>query len=114
MLKNADCTIWSKNSRTRHVIRGVYWSDNRGRTVTKNGTQINDSVLVYIYDNTYMPQAEDLIVKGVSDFEFDTTSGAAESTSMQQFRAAYPQFATVKNVTDCWYGGLPHIEVIAR
>ena len=114
MLKNADCTVYEAKTYIRHGINGVYWHDCRGRTVTKNGIQVTDSVLVYVYDSDYLPKAGDLIVKGNVGFEFDTTTQKTVSDSMKQFREAYPLYATVKNVSDCRYGGLPHIEVTAR
>lgn len=114
MLKNADCTVYEKGTYTRHGITGVYWYDSRGITTQKNGVQVNDSVLVYIYDSDYTPKAEDIIVKGAIDFTFEMTTQQTISECMKQFRAAYPEFAVIKNVNDCRYGGLPHIEVIAR
>ena len=114
MLKNADCTVFAAGTYARRVIPGVYWSDNRGRTASKNGAQIVDSVIVYLYDVSYIPKPGDMIVKGTIDFAFDVTSQQTISASMKRFREAYPQFAVIKNVLDCTYGGLPHIEVIAR
>lgn len=114
MLTNADCTVYENKSFVRHVIEGVYWNDSRGQTVAKNGIQISDSVLVYIYDSDYLPKAGDIIVKGIADFEFDRSSHTSESESRNLFREKFPGFAVVKNVNDCRYGGLPHIEVIAR
>lgn len=114
MLTNADCTIYEKDSFIRHVISDVYWNDTRGATVTKNGVQVTDSVTVYIYDSDYIPKAGDMIVKGSAGFEFDSSTQQSTSASMKQFRELYPQFAVCKNVNDARYGGLPHIEVIAR
>lgn len=114
MLKNADCTVYEADTYTRHIINGVYWDDSRGRTTTRNGIQVTDSVTVYIYDSEYIPKDKDIIVRGTADFEFDTASQQTISASMKQFREAYPQFAVIKSVNDCRYGGLPHIEVIAR
>lgn len=114
MLKNSDCTVYEKDGFVRHVIEGVYWNDSRGQTVTKNGVQVSDSVLVYIYDDSYIPKAGDIIVKGVVDFEFDSSSQKSASESMKIFREQFRDFAAVKNVNDCRYGGLPHIEVTGR
>lgn len=114
MLKNADCTVYEKDSFTRHVIEGVYWNDSRGQTVTKNGVQVSDSILVYIYGDAYIPKSGDIIVKGVVDFEFDSSSQKSASESMKLFREQFRDFAAVKNVSDCCYGGLPHIEVTGR
>lgn len=114
VLKNADCTLFEKDTYTRHALPGVYWNDSRGRTVTTNGIQVSDSVIMYVYDDAYVPKNGDIIVKGAADFTFTTTSEQTISASMKLFRAAYPQFAVIKQVNDCRYGGLPHIEVIAR
>lgn len=114
MLKNADCTVYEKDSFLRHIIKGVFWSDNRGQTTAKNGIQISDSVLVYIYSGAYVPKAGDIIVKGDADFHFDNSSQKSVSESMKLFREQLPGSAIVKNVNDCRYGGLPHIEITAR
>jgi len=114
MLKNADCTVYEKDSFVRHFFKGVFWNDNRGLTAVKNGFQISDSILVYIYSADHVPKAGDIIVKGDADFRFDNSSQKFASESMKLFREQFPDFAVVKNVSDCRYGGLPHIEVIAR
>lgn len=114
MLVNADCTVYEKDTYARHVIKDIYWNDSRGRTVTKGGIQISDQVIVYIYDSDYIPKAGDIIVKDECSFLFDTTSQQTTSQSMKVFRELHPGFAAVKNVTDARYGGLLHIEVLAR
>lgn len=114
MLVNANCTIYEADTYTRHELLNVYWNDSRGRTVSKGGTQITDSVLVYIYDGTYIPKAGDLIVHGLTSFAFDVQSQRTVSEGMKQFRTQFPGFAVVKNVNDARYGGLPHIEILAR
>lgn len=114
MLKNADCTIYEAGTYTRHVIPDVYWNDARGRTVTNRGVQIADSVIVYIYSDAYIPKPGDIVVKGTVDYTFDAATQQTASASMDQFRKLYPQFAVVKTVNDCRYGGLPHTEVTAR
>lgn len=116
MLVNANCTIYeaAAGTYTRHEIRDVYWNDARGRTVSKGGIQITDGVLVYLYDDTYVPKDGDLIVYGLVTFEFNAQSQPSVSDSMKLFRAQFPKFAVVKNVVNAMYGGLPHIELIAR
>lgn len=114
MLTNSDCTVYEKGSFTRHVIPRVYWNDSRGATVTKNGVQISDSLIVYIYDTEYVPRPGDIIVKGAVDFEWDSTTQQTASACKRQFEELYPDFAAVRSVGDCRYGGLPHIEVNAR
>lgn len=114
MLKNADCTIFEKESFAPCVFQDVYWFDSRGMSAVKGGLQIADSILVYLYDTAYVPKAGDIIIKGRSDFVFNTESQRTISESMQVFRTAHPDFAVVRSVSDARYGGLPHIEVIAR
>ena len=63
MLANADITVYEKNTYTRHTITNVYWNDSRGGTLTKNGVQISDSVIVYLYSDEYIPKAGDVIVR---------------------------------------------------
>lgn len=114
MLINADCTVYEKDTFTRHLIKDVYWNDTRGRTVSRNGVQVTDSVLVFVYDDIYIPKAEDIIIKGNVSDTYDSSTQAAQSQSMKSLRTAHPDFAVVKNVSDCRYGGLPHIEITAR
>jgi exosome complex RNA-binding protein Rrp4 len=114
MLVNADCTVYEKDTYARHVIKDIYWNDSRGRTVTKGGIQINDQVIVYIYSGEYVPKSGDIIIKDECSFQFDATSQQTASQSMKLFRELHPEFAVVKNVQDARYGGLPHIEVLAR
>lgn len=98
----------------RHIIKGVFWNDSRGRTAVKGGIQIVDSVVVYIYDSEYIPKAGDIIVRGDADFKFGESSQKAVSESLKLFREKFPDFAVVKSVSDCRYGGLPHIEITAK
>lgn len=114
MLANANCTVYEKDSYTKHIINSVYWLDSRGQTVTKNGIQVADSVTVYFYSDEYIPKAGDIIVNGIKDFEFDSSSQKTASESMKKFREAYPDFAVVKSVSNYMFGGLPHIEITAR
>ena len=114
MLKNADITLFEKENYTPHFIPDVYFNDSRGQTVTKNGVQISDNVIIYIYSGDYLPKSGDIIVKNRCDFSFDDSSQKSESESMKQFRTEFPDFVVVKNVNDYRFGGLPHIEVIAR
>ena len=114
MLKNADVTFYSFADYSRHTVGGVYWFDARGKTHRKNGIEISDSIVVYLYDDSYIPKAGDVFVKGICDFAFVTTSDATISASMNSFRTQHPDFAVVKSVSDCRFGGLPHIEITAR
>lgn len=114
MLTNSDMTVYEKDTCTKHTICGVYWFDSRGQTVAKNGIQIADSVSVYLYSDKYIPKAGDIIIRGNTDFEFDISTQKTASESMKKFREIYPDFAVVKSVNNCMFGGLPHIEVTAK
>lgn len=121
MLKNADCTIYENGGTATnisitagHVVKDIYWNDSRGMTVTRNGAQISDAVIAYLYSFGYVPKAGDLIVKGECDFVFDSTSPQTMSASFKAFREQHPDYAVIKNVSDCRYGGLKHIELTAR
>ena len=114
MLKNADVTIYECGTYARHFVPDVYWFDCRGRTITTRGCTITDSILVYLYTFDYIPKAGDILVVGNCDYVFDASTERAASDSMKAFRAAHPDFAVAKAVSDCRYGGLRHIEVMAR
>lgn len=114
MLANADITLFEKENHTPHFIENVCFSDSRGQTVTKNGVQISDSVVIYVYSDGYIPKSGDILVKNRCDFLFDDSSQKSISESMKKFREKYPDFAVVKNVSNYWFGNLPHFEVTAR
>ena len=122
MLSNADCTVYENtgkganaNIAARHFIPNIYWNDCRGKIVKKNGIQIEDSIIVYIYYGTdYVPKPGDIVVKGNVNFDFDDTAQATMSVTHNQFKQLYPQSVVVKSVSDYRFGGLPHIEVTAR
>ena len=59
MLKNADCTLYEKDSFAKHIITGIYWNDSRGASTQKNGVQIKDNLPVssdfpYTLDKDYI------------------------------------------------------------
>lgn len=121
MLVNADCTLIelvgtaaNPTVKAVHKIKNVYWNDSRGRTLTKNGVQISDSVTVYLYSDEYIPKAWDMIVRDIVDFEIDGSSQKSISEGTKSFREKYPDFAVIKTVNNCMFGGLPHIEITAR
>ena len=55
-----------------------------------------------------------MILRGSTDFEFDVENQKTISESMKEFRKINPDFAAVKSVNNCMFGGLPHIELIVR
>lgn len=114
MLSNADVTFYNFADFSKHTAAKAYFTDNRGRTVKKNGIETGDSITIYLYTDEYIPKIGDIVVKGISDFEFDDSTQEAISASMKRFRTLYPGFSVVKSVSDYRFGGLPHIEVTAR
>lgn len=114
MLVNSDLTFYESGSYTRHVVRDAYYFDSRSRTAAKNGLQVQDSVIIYLYNTEYVPKAGDIVVNGIIGFEFDNSIAAAVSESMKLFRLSHPDFAVVKTVSNARYGGLEHIEITAR
>ena len=119
MLVNADCTVIEVTSSTNitfravHYIKEVYWNDCRGRTVSKNGVQTADALIVYLYHTDYIPKPGDIILRGTVVISDGSTQEKA-SAAVRELKAVNPGFAVVKNVHDARYGGLPHMELIAR
>ena len=114
MLSNADVTFFSAKTFERHTANKAYFTDNRGQTLKKNGIEISDAISVYLYTDEYIPKAGDIVVRGIVNFSFDTSTKESVSGSMKLFRQQYPDFAVVKSVSDYRFGGLPHIEITAR
>ncbi len=90
MLVNADCTLIelvgtaaNPTVKAVHKIKNVYWNDSRGRTLIKNGVQISDSVVVYLYSDEYIPKTGDIIVHGEVNFEFDNSTQKSAGESMK-------------------------------
>ena len=114
MLSNADVTFYSAKTFERHTANKAYVTDNRGQTLKQNGIEISDVISVYLYTDEYIPKNGDIVVKGIVNFSFDTSTEESVSNSMKLFRQQYPDFAVVKSVSDYRFGGLPHIEITAR
>ncbi len=118
MLTNADCTLYKAQKSggyTRHVVKNVYWQDSRGANVQKSGLNIADGITVFFYSTDILPKTptKDMLVKGVAEFEFNNESSQTVSESLKDFREQY-SFCVVTAVNDYMYGGLPHIEILAR
>lgn len=112
-----DCTLYEKNTFTRHVFKDVFFYDGRGQKTTKTGGETVGEVSVHIYgcchDNSYRPRAGDMLVEGECTFEFDVSNEKAVSESWSEFRKSYPEFVTIKTVNRKVYGFLPDYEIIA-
>lgn len=119
MFKNADCTLYKYDKDTggyiRHFIEGVYWHGSKDGSVSKSGLSAADSTTVFIYQHYPVPESptKDILVKGCCEFEFDNTSPQTVSVSLKKLRGE-EDFVTVIKIDDCWYGGLPHLEISAK
>lgn len=87
MFTNADCTVYFKqNGRyIRRAIANVFWSDSKQSNVLKTGKVDADSVKVMIPNESandlIFTTGEDIIIKGIQEFEFDNTDGKSISDS---------------------------------
>lgn len=112
-----DCTLYEKNTFTKHFFKDVFFYDGRGQKTTKIGRESVGDVNVHIYgcchDNSYRPRTGDILVEGECTFEFDVTNEKSVSESWSEFRKSYPEFVTVKTVDLKVYGVLPDYEIIA-
>lgn len=116
IISNGNCTIYKKNSMERHILHDVCFHDNRGHIVVKDGEKRAGTATAYIYsvNNTenYIPEIGDIFVFGECDFEFDTADQKAMSESMKEFKADYPNYCVVRNVTAEYIGTRPNYEIV--
>lgn len=108
---SGDCTLYEKDTYTRHLIKDVFIHDSRGTQVMLDGMAVNGALSVHIYADTYRadtykPKPGDIVVPSDIDFVFDTTSQQTVSESMKQFRQLY-DYAAVHDVKEILYGTLP-------
>lgn len=105
------CTIYEKDSYTRHTFENVYFNDARGSVVLVDGISVAGSLNIQIYadlfrEDSYKPQIGDIAVLGDCDFEFDVTSQQSLSESMQEFRGLN-NYVVVNEVKSISYGEIP-------
>lgn len=115
------CTIYEKDTYTRHIAPSVYLYDSRGQITMKEGVKRDGELTVHIYadaaaDAPYAPKVGDIIVNGASDFVFATETERDVSESMTEFRRLYPDYAVVNAVSAIAYGApsLPDYDIKAR
>lgn len=114
---SGDCTIYEKDTYIRHVFGDVYFHDGRGTVTLIDGVSSNGSLNVQIYadkfrEDSYKPKSGDIVVLGISDFEFDTSSQQTESQSMTEFRQTN-DYAVVSEVKSVSYGEIPDYIITA-
>lgn len=112
------CTVYEKNTFTKHVFDDVYYFDGRGERARTTGAEKTDEVTVNIYsfahDGTYVPRIGDIIVNGECSFTFDTATEAATSASMAAFKAANARYALIKSVDSKLNGNKYDYSIIGR
>lgn len=121
MLTSGACTIYEKDTYTRHIATSVYLYDSRGQITLKEGVKRDGELTVHIYadataETSYAPKVGDIIVSGVSDFVFATETEREVSESMTEFRRLHPGYAVVNAVSAIAYGApsLPDYDIKAR
>ena len=99
------CTVYAKNTYSRHVFEDVFFYDGRGAKTTTKGTQPEGDVSVNIWScsqgDGYEPKAGDIILPGECNVIIDTSSQEAVSDGLAQLRALAPN-------------GLPVIKTVNR
>lgn len=115
---NDTCTIFEKDSYTKHDFENIYSFDERGQATRTDGKVKNGVLNVQIYadrfrTDIYKPKAGDILVLGDCDFVFDTSSQQATSACMTDFRKLY-DFAIVDEVQSVSYGSIPDYIIKAR
>ena len=112
------CTVYEKNTFTKHVFADVYYHDGRGERTKTTGAEKAEDVTVNIYsfahDGSYIPKIGDIIVSGECEYVFDASTEAKASASMATFRSTYPGYALIKSVDSKLNGNKFDIDIIGR
>jgi hypothetical protein len=112
MLANTDITLYScsKDGKyTRSVIHKVFWDDVKQSNIIRSGLTTADSVKIFIPVKN-MPfrvkftTGKDLVIKGITEFEFDNTSQQTISASLATLKASYDRVVTISVVDNKTYG----------
>lgn len=112
------CTIYEKNTYTRHVFEDVFFYDGRGEKTSKTGAVPTEDITVKIYsfthDGSYIPKPGDFIINGECSIIFDTTSEQTVSESMAEFRRLAGDVGVISSAKCTMNGLLPDIEISGR
>lgn len=112
---NGSCTVYEKDTFTRHLFSDVYFYDERSKTAVASGIQVTGDVNIHIYfGGKYQPKIGDIIIFGDCSFEFDTESQKSISESFNEFRKNYPNFATINSVSVKNSCKIPDYDITAR
>ena len=121
MITNADITYYScdKNGKfTRYEIHGVHWEETKQANVLKSGMTTIEGVKVFIPaehlpDGLKFNAGKDIVVKGITDFEFDNTSQQTISASLKTLKEQNDKVLTVSIVDEKMYGSpwMRHVQL---
>lgn len=122
MITNSDCTLYQFNGKgyDRIYISAVMWQEHRSASVSKQGLQSADGIVIFIPKEnapktaSYNP-TKDIIIKGNCSFTFDNSSQQTVSESHKRLTANYQCFS-VMSIDSKLYGSesLQHIKLTAR
>lgn len=125
MITNTDCTLYQFNGTgyDRYHISAVMWQEYRSASVSKQGLQSADGIVIYVPKDN-IPQmsqtatqspTKDIIIKGNCNFTFDNSSQQRVSESLKTLRSKH-QYFTVMGIDNKLYGSesLQHIKITAR
>lgn len=122
MITNTDCTLYQFNGKgyDRIYISAVMWQEHRSASVSKQGLQSADGIVVFIPKENAPKTAshnptKDIIVKGECKFTFDNSSQQTVSESLKALRTQHQHF-TVMSIDSKLYGSesLRHFKLTAR
>ena len=121
MITNADITYYScsKDGKfTRYAIEGAHWEETKQANVLKSGMTTVEGVKVFIPAENLPSElkfnaGKDIIVKGITNFEFDNTSQQTISTSLKTLKETHDKVLTVSIVDDKLYGSpwMRHVQL---
>ena len=112
---NNSCTIFEKDTFTKHFFENVHFCDSRSSKAVSGGSQVTGDINIHIYlGEQYQPKINDIIISGNCEFEFDTESQKSISESFKEFRKNYPDFATINSVSIKNSCKIPDYDITAR
>ena len=121
MKPNADITLYKiKDGKyIRQAIRGVYWFAVKQSNVNRSGLTNADRISIHIpissAEELEITTSKDLVVKGISEFEFDNTDQRTQSESLRSLKETHDVF-TISAFDPKLYGSkrLQHYELSCK
>ena len=119
MFTNASGTLYSyqNGAYTRTFFPEVFWDECKQSNVIKSGNVNSDSVTVFLpnVSGLSFTTGKDLIVKGLCEFEIDSSTSQKLSESLKYLKENY-SFLTVTTALPADYGSedMRHYELGCR